>query len=144
VVSAGGSITLVSGYKIIISPITTVVQSGYLHGYITTTGEYCTEFKATGIPSALPPDRSGLPVAENQTRCYPNPTTGKLTIHFGTAFRSGTISATLSDIVGKTRLQEKLSGGEDAVISLNALVPGVYILVLRQGGTVATLKVMKE
>jgi len=41
-VQAGGSATMITGQNIVYLPGTTLDSGGYMHGYITITGNYCT------------------------------------------------------------------------------------------------------
>ena len=45
-VEAGGNVTLIAGMQISLLPGTHVFEGGYLHGYITTTSEYCGQMAA--------------------------------------------------------------------------------------------------
>ena len=82
-VENGGSVTFVAGQQISFLPGTTVISGGYLHGYITTNGQYCTQLpnpvvmaKSTEEETTSTPEMT----SSQSIRAYPNPTTGIFTV----------------------------------------------------------------
>jgi hypothetical protein len=63
-VQDGASATLIAGQQIIFMPGTKVFQGGYLHGYITNTGQYCESV----LPSSLP--IGNVTITDGQDYCF--------------------------------------------------------------------------
>ena len=78
-VKNGGHAIFIAGRNIIFYDGTSVNQNGYLHGYITTNGQYC---GVAFAPIAAVLKEQDPPTTDQQSffKAYPNPTNGKLTL----------------------------------------------------------------
>jgi len=145
----GGQVTMIAGEKISYLPGTTVYAGGYLHGYITTTGAYC-----SSIPPAPGPCKATLqieteiqeePVIEKGfLRVYPNPTTGNLTVELAGRTDTGSTIVEIYSMMGKRILREEFFGQDKYEISLQTLPPGIYILHAINGMEAWSVKVIKQ
>jgi len=79
-VETGGSATMIAGWNIRYMPGTTVQTGGYMHGYITTSNQFC-HTKEPAIPSAITGEEPLLQDGGSIAfKIYPNPTKGNFTI----------------------------------------------------------------
>jgi len=81
------------------------------------------------------------------TKVYPNPTDGKLTIEF-TSYAGGQYNLTITDMTGRTILREDvkaLSGLNQHFINLETTNPGMYVLYLKDAqGDISVHKITVE
>ncbi len=84
---------------------------------------------------------------EKDTKVYPNPTTGQLTVEF-TSEMGGMYNLTITDMSGKTIYNTDVnatSGMNQQRIDLESANPGMYMLYIRDGqGKISVTKVTKE
>jgi hypothetical protein len=147
-VQNGARVTMIAGQKIRYMPGTTVFPGGYMHGYITTTGQYCNSLNDSLVigPLAVPDERQ---TPENATRgsnfnIYPNPTTGKFLIELTGDTGVQNLKIEIYTMLGERVLSRQLTGQTRYDLSLENQQPGVYILHLISGQKVETVKVIKQ
>jgi len=145
-VQSGGRATMIAGQKISYLPTTQVFPGGYMHGYITTTGQYCSSLKTTIVSStindeAMDPEIPELVTTGSFFRIYPNPTTGTLTLEVS---ETGEISVEIYGMFGKKVLAEKVYGQNKYEFSLALQPSGVYIMRVISGNEAGTVKVIKR
>ncbi|MFZ4520929.1 MAG: ice-binding family protein [Bacteroidales bacterium] len=131
-VLGGGIIKLIAGQNIKLLPETQVYSGGYLHAYITTTGEYCcglTSFAAAKELIETTSDKeAGLSL-----RIYPNPTNGKFTVELDPSIRSGNTTAHIYGTLGDLIQQKDLTGMDHYEFTLGGNTPGIYFIQVRSG-----------
>ncbi len=144
-VQNGGQATMISGGKIDYLPGTTVFSGGYMHGYITTTGQYCSFFKsstAVGATAELPgQEMTEVPVIKAGVKVFPNPTTGKFILEIPD---KGETNVEIFGMFGKCVMREMVSGQNRYELSLGSMPAGVYILHLISGNKSETFKIIKQ
>ena len=81
------------------------------------------------------------------TKVYPNPTDGNLTIEFN-SYAGGEYNLTVTDMAGRSVLAKDLkatAGFNEHVIDLGAANPGLYMLYLKDAkGAISVHKVTVE
>lgn len=128
-VQSGGTATLIAGSNIRILPGSRIYQGGKLHGYITTTENYCLP---ASIPSVLssfkqamePATAPDIPLA---CKVFPNPTTGKFTVESSFA-GSGGIRITIHSVTGEKLYDGILPASGKIGCSLEKYPEGIYLL----------------
>lgn len=73
-------------------------------------------------------------------RLYPNPTTGRFTVHFTQALTMAQVI--LTDMEGHV-LQQRIANGNEIEFDISAFAPGVYSLKILAGKHPFTYKVLK-
>jgi len=144
-VQPGGRATMIAGSMIKYLPYTHVLNGGYMHGYITTTGEFCNSLKSSPLPEVIaqPEDQVQPEVITfgSGFRVYPNPTTGSFTLE---VTGTNTAQIMIYGIYGKPVAETTLSGQTKYDLSLALQPPGVYILRVICGNETWTVKVIKQ
>ncbi len=128
-VESGGSATMIAGQSIHYLPGTHIQNGGYLHGYITTTGQYC---------ESLPPDNlipeepeEFLPAhSEDHSffKIYPNPTTGNFIIELNDENSMDKLYVTAYGMHGNIIFREEFTGGKKHEFSLSDKSSGMYFI----------------
>ncbi len=147
-VQNGGSATMIAGEKISYLPGTKVYQGGSMHGYITTTGQYCgnkvnnNEVSGTGFIN----DSISIPdIPLNQAfNTYPNPTAGKFILELNAGHLSTKRNMEIYSMRGEKVLAIELSGEQKHEISLSDQPAGLYFLRIVTGNHVMTGKVIRQ
>lgn len=131
-VQNGAMVTLVAGQNIVMLPGTTVFPGGYLHGYITLTGQYCespdNEFVSN---DELENSESGIPAIETSGaffKVFPNPSTGKFTIQLIPERVTGTATVKVYNLLGNLILEEELHEEMIREFSMEGQASGIYII----------------
>lgn len=144
----GGSATMIAGQKISYLPGTTVDAGGYLHGYITTTGQFCNSLAVPGAPPpiTLPEPTSAITLADHDhiVRLFPNPTTGDLTIDLTSYGYMQIVRIQVYNLMGQQQIDKKIKGGGYHTLSLEQYEPGLYILKVLSHDGHYTFKVIKQ
>ena len=142
VVQSGGSAIMIAGVRILYLPGTTVQLGGYMHGYITTTNEYC---------GSLPPSIVNVPVGNEEPIpvslspdfiVYPNPTQTAFTLAQKTRIITGEIRADLYSLQGKRLFTATFDGSEPQTFQVADIPSGIYILKVVAGDHAETFKVI--
>ena len=144
-VQNGGSATLVAGQNIRFFPGTAVHSGGYLHGYITTTGNYCGTKENTFIAgtSGLEDNENLLLPNRSFFRVYPNPTTGNITLELNPELADSPALLNIYNMMGEVVLSEVLSGSEKNELSIAGHPGGVYFISFIQNNKIETKKIVK-
>jgi hypothetical protein len=126
-------------------PSVSVPANGYLHAWITTTGEYCSSLAKSTVAATEEPVKNLIPVNENKfLKVYPNPATSLITVELNDKQETKVVVATLYDIFGMRILQESYPRERTHNISLENFPAGLYFLNVTDGDRVSTVKVMKK
>jgi hypothetical protein len=144
VVQAGGSATTIAGQNIVYLPGTTVNPGGYLHGYITTTGEYCGMAPLPFV--AVKSGEVEKPISKSQPyfRVFPNPTSGNFTIDVKDESETGSINVQIFGMRGDKVLNSELPGNGKYELSLSGKPSGIYIIRVISGNSNETTKIIKQ
>jgi hypothetical protein len=146
-VRANASATLVAGQSISIMPGAAVVSGGYLHGYITTNGQYCTQVpnpvvaslnnteETTSVPEVIS-DMSSI-------RVYPNPTTGKFALEVKGSSEVTMTRAEIYTISGMKVQTTVLANERKHEFTVSALTPGIYFIHVYTNERSEILKIVK-
>jgi hypothetical protein len=144
-VAPGGSTSMVAGQKISYLYGTTVQAGGYLHGTITTSGQYCTPGKSlTGLPSDGDAPDTGGSSETSLFKAYPNPTRGDVTLELNGEITSGETRLEVYSTMGERIATRKLNGEKKAVVSLENRVAGIYFIRVSDGSRTATAKIVLQ
>jgi hypothetical protein len=150
-VDNGGSAHVVAGERIMVNPLTRVYAGGYFHAWITTNGSFCST-----VLSFLAPDTTGLKqgivsssdIVESSgnlhIRAYPNPTEDLLTIELteNPKFLPATIK--VFGMHGEKFMEIRRIIDGKTVLTLEALDPGMYFLLVSSGNHQGVLKIIKQ
>lgn len=135
-VQPGGSATLVSGSNIIIYNGTHVYEGGYLHAYIDTEGDFCTNTQAMMVAvtnSVSDPDDNfsfkpkSPAIVNDKVILFPNPANDKLTVRFP-SLRDTNYRVELISLVGETISLAQTSDNIEFIYDLSGLAPGLYFV----------------
>ena len=152
-VQSGGSATFIAGLKIRFLPGVRVFPGGYLHGYITTTGQYCipgtvinpltasdsstVKGDFTGIENDLEPPGSRF------CYIYPNPTSGEFNLVLSSNNREWPVNVRIYNAYGALVKETILDKGRTHLFSLAEQKPGIYFLHIRHGDNTEMEKVIR-
>ena len=139
VVQTGGAATLIAGQNILLEPGVIVQPGGMLHGYITTTGQYCWASDAPLAAGNLPGD---LTVRSNGIRIYPNPARNIVTISAAGATAGTRIEIT--DMHGRTVLSTLFGSDTQQNLDVSSLPSGIYAVRMVLGNEVCTGMLIRE
>jgi hypothetical protein len=143
-VEGGGSATMIAGQNILYRPTTTVDWGGYMHGYITTTSQYCGT-QPPAMVAVVAGEEESLPAADGDSfRMYPNPTTGSFTLEFKEQSSDDMIHVVIYSMHGENLSTLELPGGQSHVFSLSDKPAGLYIIHVLTGRTAETAKIIKQ
>ncbi len=146
-VLAGGSVTMIAGQNIIFHPGTSVNQDGYMHGYITDNGQYCSTLpnptvSNRSIEYTITPDRPEL-TNHGILKAYPNPTPGRFTLQVEGTAENQAVKVSVCMINGVTILQGEITGNGLHEFSISHASPGIYFIHIVTGTRTDILKLVK-
>ncbi len=144
VVQSNGIVNLVAGERILLEPGTLVYAGGYLHGYITQSGQYC---QVPSNPIVVNPNEKSTEqpeiAATNQSfRVYPNPTSGKFTVELEDQLVSKSLTVGVYGTTGGLILSKEVSGIKKFELTLEGRPAGVYFIRVIAEGAVHTGKII--
>jgi uncharacterized protein (TIGR02145 family) len=143
-IMGGGSATMIAGQNIIYRPAVTVHPGGYLHGYITTTEQYC-DTKAPSVPAAVPGEnRQPATINNSFAGVYPNPTAGSFTLELSGVNQTEKVKVEIRSLPGDKVFVFTLQGGFRHGFSLSDMPAGVYIVHVVTGGRAEAFKIIKN
>jgi hypothetical protein len=141
-VLTGGTATLIAGVNIVFLPGTTVLEGGYLHGYIST-GTYCGAVAPT-MPASAIGEPEKLSVTEHSFfNLYPNPTSGNFTLVQKGEKVYGNVKVEVFNINGVKVLNETMIGEKQHDFRLFDMPVGIYFVKVVADGYVETMKLVK-
>jgi hypothetical protein len=125
----GGGATMIAGQKILYLPGATVLEGGYLHGYITEDNTYC-DNTVPNISSFM----TGKPEAEQRTEktslftVFPNPTHDKFTLVYNGEPEKAPIRLEILDMHGVTVINEHMFNQRSLEFSIGDKPSGIYLV----------------
>jgi len=142
-VQNGGSVTMIAGQNIDYLPGTRVDPGGYMSGYITTNGQYCSPPARTVVSaiSAEPPEPSGS--ATPLFRIYPNPTTSVISLDISAPDPSSAIRVEIYSFRGEKIFSGSLPGKSSHEFTLLGHPAGIYFIRIIAGNFQAAAKIIK-
>jgi hypothetical protein len=145
-VQSGGTARLIAGQKIVFMPGTRVIAGGYLKGWITQDGQFCTPSK---LPEPAAHDGTGSADLMSQPgnaffRVYPNPTSGNFTLELRNIDASAGVTVELYGIQGERILSEALHGELKYPLSLGNTPVGIYFIRVTSGKHTGTGKIIRQ
>lgn len=145
-VQDGGYATFVAGQKISFLPGTTVIAGGYLHGFITLTGQYCNQLPnpvvsspASAVEITTVPEMEGY----QSIRVYPNPTTGIFTVELQGDSKVLMNKAEIYSMSGVKVETVILANERKHEFSVDWLKPGLYFIKVYANDRSEILKIVK-
>jgi hypothetical protein len=142
-VEIGGSATFIASESIHFMPDLSVQPGGYLHGNITTTGNYCTS-QSQAIAAVVVGGNEILSGAgESWFKFYPNPVTGNLTLEFQGDEIPAEVRVEIYGMHGETILQTVMHHEKRRIFCIESVPSGIYLLRLRKGNESVTRKIVK-
>jgi len=142
-VQSGGSATFVAGLNILFLPGTTVDPGGYLHGSVTTIGQYCGIQPASMVSAITGIENPALKMPASSFILYPNPTQGVFTLALKDRQEPVTIYMEICDQQGRKIISKDLSGAPSYLLSMPQAPSGLYFVRLVCEGKVETFKLLK-
>ena len=129
-VQNGGSAVMIAGQSVHLLSGTRVYQGGYLHAYITTTGQYCASQSPSFLIAVQPEETLPLPELDQQSffRVYPNPTNGNFIIELDNEDINKRFYLSVYGIIGNSVIRDVPIEGLLRVFSLSDQQAGIYIV----------------
>ncbi len=141
-VNPGASATMIAGQKIIYMPGTSAIAGCYMHGYISTTGQFCPRLPVmTGTETE--PENTFTEVSIGKTlRAYPNPTTGSIFLELTNQQEISSATVEVYGMMGDKILSEKYPPQKSYELSLALHPKGVYLVRVITGNETRMVKVV--
>jgi hypothetical protein len=148
VVNTGGQVTLIAGQVISLLQGTRVFPGGYLHGFITTDGAYCSSqpnplVSSMAIPAGLVQEGSDVHPGQ-RIRAYPNPFFETLTVELTGSETPGISRIELYNAQGVSIDMYVLQEVRKFLVSGSTLSPGLYFMRVYTGTSVETIKLIRQ
>jgi hypothetical protein len=140
----GGVVTMIAGQNIRYLPGTTVLPGGRMHGYITSTNQYCGQ-KSPAIPSTIAGEDEPFVQETNPVfSLYPNPTSGNFTIEQKSASLFGKVMVEIYNMCGERIMEKEITGEMKHEFSMPDLLHGLYFVKIMVNDTyIKTFKLVK-
>ena len=141
-VQDGGSAVMIAGQNIRLLDGAQVFAGGYLHAYITKTGEYCCMtlgVKDIEVSTAI----AGI-VAGDFFKIYPNATSDKFYLELYPTSRGTKMLVQIFGMAGDLILNEEVTGNDRYEFSLGGKSSGVYFIRVMTGERLATKKIIRK
>jgi len=147
-VQPGGSVNLIAGQNIFMLTGTRVEPGGYLHGHITTTGQYCSNpnIPVPAAPFEVIETTTGISGISSDITfgCYPNPTTGRFNLWLSAEPGEKPVFVRLYNMLGVEILIKTIYSGKLHEFSLENQPAGIYLVKVVQNGKAWIIKVMRQ
>ncbi len=135
---------MIAGQNIRYLPGTTVLPGGRMHGYITSTNQYCGQ-KSPAIPSLITGDDESLVTAMNPFfSLYPNPTSGNFTIEQKKSGIYGNVKVEMYNMCGERIMVREITGEMKHEFTIPELLHGLYFVkIMVNDDYIKTFKLVK-
>ena len=144
VVQDGGSATMIAGQNIHYLPGTKIDSGGYLLGYITTTGNYCSNPMIPMVATINGQKDDPIGLKESSVSAYPNPSKGIIYLELNGELGSSRVSVEVMSMRGERMMSFVLSNVRKHELSLSNSPAGVYIIRLTSETRTETIKIIKQ
>ena len=147
VVQNGGSATMIAGGKITYMEGTRVYPGGYMHGNITSNGQYCStrNFDRDTDPEGIISDSiQNINISENRLfNVYPNPTSGNFILELNTE-KQEMAKVEIYTTQGTKVMTAGFQGVRKHEFSLSDKPAGVYFIRVVTGKYAGTSKIIRQ
>jgi len=147
-VATGASVTLIAGEKITMLPGTTVSSGGYLHGYITLTGNFCSNPVAPVPVNPQAGDQQAMNLLQPENTgwisVWPNPTSDKVEIRINAGIETSGAGITVYNLLGGVVRKDRVPQSGLHQVSLSGLPPGIYIIQVSSAERSGIAKIIKK
>lgn len=141
-VEPGGSVTMIAGQNILYNPGTIVAPGGYVNGYISPAGPWCSTPPIIAVPSGA---GSISPATEQPFyRIYPNPTAGKFMVELTSPAIHGKWKVEIFDMNGEKLLSQELTGERNRQFSLSGRPAGIFLVRVLAGELHASSRIIRQ
>lgn len=148
-IEPGGEAVFIAGNKVIFKPGFKAYTDSYVHAFITTNEDYCTNYSMAPVSveveeeleedSDKPQDAGNM---DSEIVIYPNPTNGSFTIDFRGKTNTGELA--LINFQGSVVHGQYFSNQMKMKLDISNYPDGMYILLMRISGKVYTQKIVKN
>jgi hypothetical protein len=140
----GGNATIIAGQSIAFLPGTHADSGSYMHGYITTHGQYCTT-PAFPVVSSIPGKAiTGDGAGSSCLKVYPNPANDIFYLEFCPTGVPESGNVEIYGTQGEKVLTTTLTGNGRHELSLAGRPAGIYMIRVYSGDRIETRKVIKQ
>jgi PKD repeat protein len=147
----GGSATFIAGINIRYLAGTKVFSGGYMHGYITGSGQYCSLAANPIVASDTAVVKSGFTGPESDREppgsrfcyIYPNPTHGGFRLILSPNNREWPVNVRIYNTYGVLVKETVLKEGRSHMFSLQDQSPGIYFLHIGHGSSTEVEKMIR-
>jgi hypothetical protein len=143
-VENGGNATIIAGQKISFLPGTRVKSGGKLHGYITTTGEFC----INAVPSipAVTTTETANPYTQVPIfmKVFPNPTNGDFVLELNGFDSMKDVRVDIYNMSGMKVLTSELTKDGKTEFSLSGKPSGIYLIQVISEQYTGTSRIIKR
>jgi hypothetical protein len=143
-VNSGASATMIAGQKIIYMPGTSALAGCYMHGYISTTGQFCPRRPVMTGTWPDPENTFTGASADEALRAYPNPTTGSILFELTNQREVSSATVDVYGMMGDKILRREYPPQKMYELSLALYPPGVYLVRVITGNETRIVKVVKQ
>ena len=134
---------MIAGQKIRYLDGTRVFPGGYLHGYITTNGQYCNSLPPVMVATSI--EDQEVPAADPSSfRIYPNPATDRFTLEILHGNFSDKVSVVVYGSHGNIILSDEMTRMAQKEFSLSGKPSGLYFVRVIDGNRQYTRKLLKQ
>lgn len=143
-VQNGGAVTMIAGQNIRYLPGTSVRSGGSMHGYITSTNQYCGQ-KSPAIPAVITGEGEVSATYNSPLfTIYPNPTSGIFMVEQTSAGMYGKVIVEIYNICGERAMVQEITGEMKHEFRTPGLLNGLYFVKIRVNDSyIKTFKLVK-
>jgi hypothetical protein len=146
-VSSGAAATLTAGQRIILLPSNIVSPGGYFHASVNTTGQYC-EATATDVyecdaKTEVVSSMPGKVTDKVPFLLFPNPAKDLITIRKITPLKEGATCIEIFNELGMKVFTDLVLGFSSKDYPVKDLMPGIYVVKIRDDDRTESLRMMK-
>jgi hypothetical protein len=127
-VQNGGLATMIAGHAIFYEPGTKVNPGGYMHGYITTTGDFCNPNDKSVVAASMADPLRKSEQDPGRYKIYPNPTTGLFSLEVKGYVADEMIQVDIFNMQGDKVICRNLPGVQKIEFSLSGKPSGIYLI----------------